>query len=1135
MNFFSLTPDQQAAADERRRDVAVTAGAGSGKTRTLVARYLPLLAETRDPRRIVAITFTEKAAREMRNRIRAEVRALADDAPDEATRQKWTELEAGLDGARISTIHSLCQEILRAHPVEAGVDPQFALIPEGQAAVLLAQAADAALVEVIEQVDFQPLFSLCKTGSLAALLQALVRRRLDLDETLAAGFDPLQSVRRALKHWLDSSEVQAAMADLAAWRADGTLAAAANAGDKLAPLALALLDDLASAQNALVGAQNALAGAQKALAGGETVAAALALFTARREHFGGRVGKNGPLKDTVKSLREAYDDALSWLGGAKSSDPAPDPAFEVGMAQATHLLLELYRRTRVRYLTELRRQGTLDFDDLESKALELLRRPEIAARWQAEISAVLVDEFQDTNPRQREIVRALCGSEPGHLFVVGDARQSIYRFRGADVTVFRSLQAEIRASGGLCLDLDRTFRTHAGLLSILDDLLGPLMGLNDRPDRPYHVPYTPLAAQRPEPREGCHAPHAAFVLASGDDSDTARPAAAHLLCQQLLELKRTGQIRAWDEVALLFRASTGFPAYEEALEAHGIPYVTVAGGGFYDRPEIRDLLNLLQALADPRDDLALTGLLCSPAFGLSPAGLARLRWEDPTRPHSQKIPLYTALMGIDADPKGFGKRLRFHQPLGSSDELSELDRKIAAFARSFLKELSPLVDRVPVAELLERVVAFTDYRAMLAGNSSRLWRNLDKLLADARASGTISVQAFLEYLRLLRGVGAREGEAPAEAEGAVRLMTIHKSKGLEFDFVVLADAARQGVNRSEPFYLLPETGLAFRPDSIDGEPLAYRLAKELEKRQSESESLRVLYVALTRAKEKLLISGHLTGKDGGVNARGWLKDLLQSAGVDLAALPGSGSHSSTLALPSGQILGVVYSLANVVPGEITPMRSFSQAVLAVDGRMPIYAPYLTAAAEPDPEDELDEPIDWRISANTAALVGRATGQIVHGCIRRWRFPRDAGYAALAGALAREQALFDAAQLDQALQQVETLLNRLRQHSLWGELNGASLRRHEVPYSLLLRSGRVETGYLDVLYRHAADSAGWEIVDFKTDTIQSEGELRLLTERYSGQLRRYRRAVERLLGPVERARICFLDDEGGVRLVEAGRE
>ena len=161
---FGLTEIQKAAARERARDVAVTAGAGSGKTRTLVARYLPLLAECGSPRRIVAITFTEKAAREMRNRIRGEVRKLITEAEDELTRQRWTELESRLDSARISTIHSLCQEVLRAHPVEAGLDPQFAVADENQAALLRAEAVRGALTGAVEDLSLPAAISFMEGG-----------------------------------------------------------------------------------------------------------------------------------------------------------------------------------------------------------------------------------------------------------------------------------------------------------------------------------------------------------------------------------------------------------------------------------------------------------------------------------------------------------------------------------------------------------------------------------------------------------------------------------------------------------------------------------------------------------------------------------------------------------------------------------------------------------------------------------------------------------------------------------------------------------------------------------------------------------------------------------------------------------
>ncbi len=197
----------------------------------------------------------------------------------------------------------------------------------------------------------------------------------------------------------------------------------------------------------------------------------------------------------------------------------------------------------------------------------------------------------------------------------------------------------------------------------------------------------------------------------------------------------SGQILAWSEVTLLFRASTSFPVYEDAFEEAGIPYVTVAGQGFYDRPEISDVLNLLRVLADPWDELALAGLLCSPAFGLHQVGLAQLRWQG-----DQKAPLYQVLQG---DLSG----------------LEETDRAVAGRAKAFLEALLPWVDRIPVAELLQRVVTWTNYRAILAAGSHRLWRNLDKLLADAQASGVVQVQAFLEYLGTLKD-SAREKARP---------------------------------------------------------------------------------------------------------------------------------------------------------------------------------------------------------------------------------------------------------------------------------------------------------------------------------------------------------------------------------------
>ncbi len=503
---FGLTEVQKNAARERGRDVAVTAGAGSGKTRTLVARYLPLLAECGSPRRIVAITFTEKAAREMRNRIRGEVHSLVSEAQaDEPSRRLWGDMESRLDAARISTIHSLCQELLRAHPVEAGLDPQsLACWTEAQAALLRVGAVRAALTAAVDDALFQPVFTLWKAASLEAALNRLVDNRLDADDLLRPGRDPNQVVGQALARWLQSNTVESALAELRQAQADGSLARAANAGDKLAGMAIELLASLEQAQ--------------AGLAAGEQARAGLALFTARRQHMRGNIGKAGPLKELVKALKEQYDADLGWLGGANAGDEPPLAAFEQQVSQSYPLLFELYARARDGYLAGLRRANAVDFNELEGKTHQLLQHPAIAARWQAEIDWVLVDEFQDTNARQREIVQALCGPAGNKLFVVGDARQSIYRFRGADVTVFRGLQAEIERSGGLLVDLDRTFRTHDGLLTALGDLLAPVMNQAELARWPFHVPFSALQAQRAQPEARVRAPHVEFVLAAGPNS-----------------------------------------------------------------------------------------------------------------------------------------------------------------------------------------------------------------------------------------------------------------------------------------------------------------------------------------------------------------------------------------------------------------------------------------------------------------------------------------------------------------------------------------------------------------------------------------------------------------------------------------
>ncbi|MHC1740619.1 MAG: UvrD-helicase domain-containing protein [Anaerolineaceae bacterium] len=1083
---FKLTPKQQEAALERGRDVAVTAGAGSGKTSTLVARYATLLADGIDMRRIVAITFSEKAAREMRSRIRKTLGELVLQTASDQERQFWQELNSKMDSARISTIHSLCAEILRAYPAEAVVDPKFEVVEESLATALRVQVVQDTLASLVGKRNFEPLFRIFSIKDLTNLLAYLLNHRLEAFEALASTLDTRQVICRELNAMLHTPEIADPITELRSLHGS---ALAVDAGDALSAQIEELLDLWNDAENRL--------------ASEDSLACARQLFIARREKMGLRAGNKGSAaKEALKGLQVAYDELLNPIcGGKTANDEPPSAEGEAQFAQALALIKPAFELLTTAYRNGLNQLGGLDFDDLESGAAQLLKRPEIRALWQGQLDAVLVDEFQDTNQRQRDIVEALAGSS-GSLFVVGDAKQSIYRFRRADVTVFRAIRHSIKFKGGLPIDLNETFRAHAALLASMNDVLRVVMGEKEDTSRPYYEPFAALVANHTEPREGFKAPHLEFVLGAGEEAESARQAMAKALATRLLELQKQKQIKSWDDVALLFRATTGFPYYESAFEEANIPFVTVAGRGFYDRAEIRDLLNLLRALADPTDDLAMAGLLRSPAFGLTDAALYQLRWQGDTTNH------YWAALHADLST------------------LSDSDRQRAIRLVAILENLIPQVDRIPVAELLKKLVDATDYRSILAiednsGGGGRLWRNLDKLIEDAQTSGKINVRDFLDYLTVINDAGAREGEAPAEALGAVRLMTIHKSKGLQFPIVVLADASRRPGGGRDSAFLLQELGLSFK---LDPEPMLYRLAKVLDRRQSDAEEHRVLYVALTRAQEKLIISGHVTASSvKGWSSSAWLKELCDAANVDVNGVINQAGGEVIAHTMQGHEVR-----ACALPAESTGLKaeSFGDKKLPTGPDLqPIYAPLSVKVASVSEEDSL-QARNWRVTGQLALIPSGAVGTMVHKAIELWLFPCDLSLIPLLETTALDEGLVVKVHRDAAIDQAVELLSRLQAHPIRGEIEAVAEIYHELPYTRMV-ADHAETGYIDLLYK---DNAGWHILDFKTDSIQNAEYRDELVTIYSQQMRRYANVVETMLGQPVQARICFLDDQSKVELV-----
>jgi len=1132
-------------------DLLVTAGAGSGKTRTLVARYLSLLAEGLPLRSVVAVTFTRKAAREMRNRVRLQVQrylgAIDSAGPGDLAggRQYWMELYGALDAARIGTIHSLCSEFLRAHPAEAGVDPRFEVLDEAQVGLLRQQAVEEALTWVANAPEGRELHALLDEADLRMVTEQMLAKRLDVGRTLAAGASPWLAWQPILScplaAFVDHAEVQAGFAELVALAKSSALARAEAAGDELAPL----VRDLCEAWSSLCAARRQ--------GDWETASGWLSTLEGLLKQKG-KKGNWAPAnpKETIGALQTLYNKVPAWLRQG-------DLALDRRLADGTPALSRLYASVSRAYWRLRDERNALDFDDLEDKALGLLRdHAEVLARWREDVQAILVDEFQDTNKRQLEILKLLNG-ERGCATYVGDDKQSIYRFRGAEVSLFRELKQRCEAPQGGNLpqaraqSLKLSYRAHRELLQGLNALLRPALGQQADGD---------LEAHRQESEAGWAPPYIELHLTVGTRGEgRALERAACALAGRLRELAAGGRmVRAgegvrplgYGDMAILCRASSSFAAYEDALDDAGIPFTTVAGCGFYHRPEVRDLLNALRAVSEPSDDLAIAGLLRSPAVGLPDAALYLLC----RRKRESGVSLWQALQDLPPGIEG-------------------VDGEQAQRAAALIADLHRGAGRTPVADLLKTFIDETQYRAALRrAGQGRAVRNVDKLLADAHASGIVGVGEFLEYVGLLRDAGTREGEARATSEGAVQIMTVHAAKGLEFPIVVLGDVGKD--KGSRPSLLVDGTlGVLLSPRGKESEqalrqgedarmageqasgrakmpegenervrgtkrlapkrgkhPAIYLLAKEQDEQQEREESARLLYVAATRAREMLLISGCMgLGANGHPAKLGeWLDWVAKPLGLCEREI----AHEETgrgvirLALQAGE---TPVSCAIYEPGcsweRPAAVGVKEEPALAAIPRL--LAPYSAdecAAPEPREAEELGRRV-WRVmpAGGRAYAPQWVVGKLVHEALSAWRFP-DAGFQEWAEARARGLGLIDARTLRDAAGRSAALLWRFRRHSLYEEMSGAAERLAEAPYSWRGEDGRTDNGVIDALYKK---DGRWTIVEFKTDHIRDGAHARQIAEKagYLRQAGRYMRAVEELLGAKPRHMFCWLDYAGKV--------
>jgi ATP-dependent helicase/nuclease subunit A len=1143
MNF---TPEQHTAVTIHDRNLIVTAGAGSGKTRVLVERFIALLDAHPDWKLtdLVAITFTEKAAREMRDRVRDAVRDRV--ASDSSSH--WREQESLLDNARIGTIHSLCAQILRANPAQVPVDPGFEVLDENEAHLLVIDAVEQALAELVEL----PAGELLVAYTVREVRQVLTEyaSRSEAETFIAALED--QTPESLLQIWRERQAEQAIKC-LTAVRQDDVLWESISwspeggfpppeSDDKL----LAVWEDVWALAEQLQSDDP------------EEVYSALLEFKAVIE-LRGRAAKNwgggdlgkAVLAESKAVLENIRETAKAYVANwAKPLDESDERAAELLFLwrDAIRLTSDIYHRLKAE-------RAALDFDDLETLTVNLLREhPEIAARYASgEFKHVLVDEFQDTNARQRDLVYRLCGYQdhqptmpPGRLFVVGDPKQSIYAFRGADVSVFNRVREEILEMDGQEIPLSRSFRTHETLVNGFNYAFAQILTAGDDAVSRYEVAFgEPMTAERPA-RDFHQIPIEVLILESPNgkrlNKDESCPWEAYEIARRIHQMVREAApvydkaLRdyrpfRYGDAAILFRSLSNAHLYEEVFKAQALPYMTIGGRGYYGRQEVWDMLNLLKALHNPSDDLALASVLRSPMFGLSDDGLFALRLKKDAEGNS--LSLWDALQS-DPDLGPFPIPAR--------------DRPALEFARQCFLNLAALAGRVTVDQLLEIALDQTAYDAILTAlpDGDRRRGNLDKLLEKARSSGRVSLSEFMVYIHDLTSVDPREGEAVVESADAVKLMTVHKSKGLEFPLVVIADADWERRNQKQAMVMLDSeigAACAVRDESdVRVKPFVYQLAESYEARREAAESKRLLYVAATRAQDYLLISG--THK----HADSWMGQIITALGIQGAGEKvhkwGKVRVTRPTEPPSDDELipHIAYAetgwdhLDHLPEGLAEPpplvrdiplqpasaARHLSVTQLEELGNILYLKPVPAAGRRAFRQSVLHDappPIRPVEGTLTNRLYSRIIGSITHrvlqmGIISRGRAIQD--LATILKAYAWDEGITDDETVYRVVEDVGHLLETFERGQQPESLFHAEQVLHEVPFIYQV-GRRIIHGVIDVLYRYQDH---WYVLDYKTADIRPD-QVSWHAQRYTVQLGAYAQAVEERMGETPVVQLYYL--------------
>ena len=860
---MNLTPNQQKALNIDKH-ICVTAGAGSGKTSVLVQRYLEILRSgNATPRQIVAITFTKKAAAEIKARI---IEELHDDRNRDIRENCIEEMNT----APISTIHSFCARILREYPFDAKIPASFTIIEGIEQRLLLQKVIKSTFDNIVSKTE-NPLYS--------HIEYCLYRTRnrqylIDLLSRMVNERSTIELLRESVYENINNTEIPQVWHDIfnAAILTENELSDFLDCLHTILQIARgSKVDRIIELKQQIetLSVQNGDSEEQRRLL--NDIAELVTTTTntiAKRDLIGSKVDTTeiddeiNLVVETAKKIKSAvvYDDNTNF---------ETDDEFLYKLSQS---LLPLYELILKNYQEMKFTQGKLDNEDLQLRTVNLLKNVEtVSQKIRRQYQYYMIDEYQDTNQLQYELVNLLTNNlNESNLFIVGDPKQSIYGFRGADVRVFDETKQKIEAHNGEVISLQENYRS-------LRDVIGFVNYFFEKQfegvfENEFEVIYEPLNKARVAAGNG-----AVEIILRKEEDEIPESVFIAQKIKSMIDSKEEIWERGEDnnelprpieygDITILIRARRHLPIIEVALNEFGIPYLTSGGIGFYQRQEIYDIWNYLHFLINPeRNNTSLIGVLRGPAFGISDVEIYEI-----------------SQVGKDSL---WENTIKYETPT---------DRLI--YAISTLRNHLQIAQRMRLNRLIQTIVHDTGMiGAIKSGNKGeQKWANYQKLLElagiyDGDETGNL-LNEFVEYLDILISDEPSEGDAPVEdSSSAVKIMTIHSAKGKEFPIVILPSLDRLGPTAKEPF-IDGELGIGFSPlrpekEYNKTESVIVSVMKNRQNLKDRAEEKRVLYVGVTRARDRLILSGSINKEGKSKNKMQDIIDNLEFSNDDMIELP----------------------------------------------------------------------------------------------------------------------------------------------------------------------------------------------------------------------------------------------------------